>query len=379
MSAAMLAGIFSVFVFGMMIALLGSIKLKLAPRIQADDAQFGKIVAVFQWTMVFMAIIGGMAIDNFGHRSIIMAGMLLSAAAIFLIGRGTSIGGVMGACVLLGIGGQFVNLGGNTLIPNLFKDPAAGSNLGNTFFGLGALLVPIITASLFQRLGYGAALTAVAAVIVVPVVFAAAGEFPQVGQSFSAELAVGLLANPITWLSALTLFCYIGLEVSMATWITSYVSELGADDTRAARTLSLFFVAMMFSRLFFGLQDRLTGIDLTPIGGWVLAGAAIVAALALTMMMRATSLGAARKGVVLAGIVFGPIFPTTVGVTFQHYPASQWGTLFGIVFAVGLMGASTLPAWIGALAKGKSVKSGLNILRVTAVVLAVLAFALGAM
>lgn len=377
MSAVMLAGVFSVFAFGMVIVLLGSIKLKLAPRIQADDAQFGKIVAVFQWTMVFMAILGGIALDNWGHRSIIIAGMLLCALAVVLISRGKSMGAVMGACIVLGIGGQFVNLGGNTLIPNLFADPAAGSNLGNTFFGLGALLVPILTASLFQRMSYARALAVVAALLVLPVLFALGGDFPSVGKSFSAQIALGLLSHPVTWLSALTLFCYIGLEISMAVWITSYASELGADDASAARTLSLFYVAMMFSRLCFGLQDRLTGIDLTPVGGYVLAGAALIAAVALSMMMGASSLSAARRAVVLAGIVFGPIFPTTVGVTFQHFDPSQWGTLFGVVFAVGLVGASILPAWIGTLAKGKSVKAGLKILRITALILAVIAWVLG--
>lgn len=377
MSAAMLAGIFSVFTFGMLVAFLGSIKLRLASRIQADDAQFGKIVAVFQWTMVVMAIVGGIALDNLGHAVIIPAGMLLSAVAIFLVGQAGSVGGVMAACVVLGIGGQFVNLGGNTLIPNLFEDPSAGSNLGNTFFGLGALLMPIITATLFRRSGYGTTLGMVALIVLIPVIFPFLATFPAIGESFRVDLALGLLGNYVTWLAALTLFCYIGLEISVGVWTTSYASELGADESQASRTLSLFFVAMMITRLIFGLQENLTGIPLTPWGGWVLAGAALIAAVGITMMMRATNLRSARWAVILIGAVFGPIFPTTVGVTFQHFPAAQWGTLFGVIFAVGLVGSSLLPAWIGQLAKGKTVRSALNILRVTAIALAVVAFLLG--
>ncbi|MDA2925092.1 hypothetical protein MYX65_10675, partial [Acidobacteria bacterium AH-259-L09] len=96
-------------------------------------------------------------------------------------------------------------------------------------------------------------------------------------------------------------------------------------------------------------------------------------------MMRARTLGVARRAVILTGAVFGPVFPTTVGVTFQHFDPSLWGTLFGVVFAVGLIGSSLLPAWIGQLAKGKSVRSALNILRITAVALAIVAFILGAL
>lgn len=374
--SAILAGFLSVFVFGVIVAFLGSVKLQMAHRIGADDAQFGKIVAVFQWTMVVMAIVGGIALDSFGHRLVIVAGAALTAIGIAAIARQTSIGGVMAACVALGIGAQFVNQGGNTLLPNLFSDPSAGSNLGNAFFGLGALLVPLAAAALFRRTSYPAALTLIGAACLMPILFAVGADFPVLEKTFSLDVALGLLGNVVTWLSALTLFCYIGLEVSMAVWITSYASELGADEDRAARMLSLFFVAMMAGRLFFGLQHHVTGLDPTPLGLYVLTGAAFVAIAAITMMMRAQELGRARTAVIVAGFVFGPIFPTTIGVTFQHFPPSQWGTLFGIIFAVGLIGASTLPAWIGRLATGKSVRAGLNILRVTALALAVIAAAL---
>lgn len=374
----MLAGFYSVFIFGIIIAFLGSVKLKLTSRIGADDAQFGKIVSVLQWTMVVMAILAGLMLDSFGFRTIILLGSFLSAAAILYFGQGRTIKSVMIACVLLGIAGQFVNVAGNTLNPMLFDDLSAGSNLGNSFFGLGALLIPIITAALFSRMGYAPSLAVVAVLCLPAVLFALLGEFPATGgQSFSADMAFSLLGNHITWLAALTLFCYIGLEVSMAVWITSYATELGADETKASQTLSLFFVAMMIGRLIVGLQDKVTGISLTPVGGIVLAIAALIAALAITMMMKSNSLGSARKAVILAGFVFAPIFPTTIGVAFQHFDETQRGTLFGVIFAIGLIGASTIPAWIGSLAKDKSIRSGLNILRITAVALALIAALLG--
>jgi fucose permease len=379
MSAAMLAGFYSVFIFGIIIAFLGSVKLKLTSRIGADDAQFGKIVSVLQWTMVVMAILAGLMLDSLGFRTIIILGAVLSAAAILFFGQSRTITSVMIACVILGIAGQFVNVAGNTLNPMLFDDLSAGSNLGNSFFGLGALLIPIIVAALFSRLSYSLSLAMIALICLPAVVFALIGEFPATGgQSFSASVAVSLLGNHITWLGALTLFCYIGLEVSMAVWITTYATELGAGETKAAQTLSLFFVAMMIGRLVVGLQDRVTGISLTPIGGHILTVAALIAAVAITMMMRSDSLASARRAVIIAGLVFAPIFPTTIGVVFQHFDEAQRGTLFGVIFAIGLIGASTIPAWIGNLAKDKSVKSGLNILRITALALAVIAALLGA-
>jgi FHS family glucose/mannose:H+ symporter-like MFS transporter len=378
MSGAMLAGFYSVFIFGIIIAFLGSVKLKLTARIGADDAQFGKIVSVLQWTMVLMAILAGILLDSLGFRIVIVLGSTLSAAAIFYFGQSRTISSVMIACVVLGIAGQFVNVAGNTLNPMLFDDLSAGSNLGNSFFGLGALLIPIITAALFSRMDYSPSLALVAILCLPAVVFALLGDFPAAGgESFSAGLALSLLGNHVTWLAALTLFCYIGLEVSMAVWITSYATELGADETKAAQTLSLFFVAMMVGRLVVGLQDKITHVSLTPIGAYVLALAALIAAGAITMMMKSNSLTSARRAVILAGLVFAPIFPTTIGVAFQHFDEAQRGTLFGVIFAIGLIGASTIPAWIGNLARDRSVRSGLNILRVTAIALACIAALLG--
>lgn len=105
----------------------------------------------------------------------------------------------------------------------------------------------------------------------------------------------------------------------------------------------------------------------------MLVGAALVAAAAITFLIGTRDLGAARWAFFLLGGVFGPVFPTTVGVTFQHFDPSQWGTLFGMIFAVGLVGASILPAWIGKLAKGRSVQGALSILRTTSLALGVLA------
>jgi hypothetical protein len=64
-------------------------------------------------------------------------------------------------------------------------------------------------------------------------------------------------------------------------------------------------------------------------------------------------------------------------VTFQHFSPAEQGSLFGVIFAIGMIGASLLPAWIGNLAKGKNVRSGLGILRVTAIALAILGVLLG--
>ena len=369
-----LSGMFSVFVFGMVVALLGTVKLKLTPKIGADDAQFGKLVAILQFSMVIFAIVAGVLLDILGFKTIIILGFVITAIAFFLVGSAKTYGLVALAAILLGIGGQFANNGGNVLIPMLFSDPATGSNFGNTFFGLGAFLLPLVAGRLLERMELQKALTIIAVIILIPLIFPLFATLPTKEASVSGELAMNLLGNWITWLAALTLFCYIGLETSMATWITSYAKDVNATDSQAANSLSIFFIAMMISRLLLGISGL---EDLAPIGGYVIALVALISAGVIFWMTTITELSTARIALATAGFFFGPVFPTTIGVTFQHYDSSSWGTLFGVIFAIGLLGATLLPAWIGALAKGKTVKQSLSILVVTAVFLAILGFGLG--
>ncbi|KPK94780.1 hypothetical protein AMJ80_05375, partial [bacterium SM23_31] len=73
------------------------------------------------------------------------------------------------------------------------------------------------------------------------------------------------------------------------------------------------------------------------------------------------------------GLAFGPIFPTVVGYTFSKISPELFGSAFAIMFAVGLLGATTIPKAIGNFAKGKTIQKSLVILAVTAAILFIIA------
>ena len=220
------------------------------------------------------------------------------------------------------------------------------------------------------------ALSVIALLVLMPLFFAQAGVFPSATHTFDATIVGSLLTNYITWIVALMLFCYIGLEVSIGAWITSLAVELQADETQAIRTLSIFLVAMMFSRLFFGLQDKVTGVQLTPVGGFVLVGAGLIAIVAISMLMRTQNLQVARGWTFLIGFVFGPIFPTTIGMTLEHFEPATWGTLFGVLATGGSMGAAILPNWIGKQSTVHTVQASFGTLRSASIGITIIALAL---
>jgi fucose permease len=80
----------------------------------------------------------------------------------------------------------------------------------------------------------------------------------------------------------------------------------------------------------------------------------------------------AIAAVMLTGLVFAPIFPTIVGVTFAKFDPSLYGSIFGIMFSVGLLGATFVPKIIGNLSAGATVQQSLLIVLAMAVALFVI-------
>jgi fucose permease len=372
-----IVALLSVFGLGIAFSVIGALKLELVKQLKIDDAQFGKLISALMFTSIFVVLIFGPLVDMFGYRPVAIAGFLLGAVALFMLVSSRSYGAAILSCVALGAGAMCMNLG-NTLIPMVLfpGNPAAASNFGNVFFGIGAFITPFLVGLLLTRLGYRATGMLITFILLAPVVFAALASYPEIqktgvtfGEAFANEF--GLLGNPVIIIAALALFCYVGLEVSMGGWISTYAANQGFDTRSANMVLSSFWIGLMIARL-------IASTVVTPENGILALAALAVAAMILIALMIATNTkGVAALLVFATGLCFGPIFPTVVGVTFSKIPASLYGSAFGIIFAVGLLGASTLPAAIGMYSKGKPIKQSFPIAIAAAFIMFVLAILFG--
>ena len=262
------------------------------------------------------------------------------------------------------------------------ENPAAASNLGNTFFGLGLFLTPLIVSFLFRKTSYEKAISVLGVIVLLPVIIALLAEYPASQAGFVLKDAFALLAKPAVLVSALVLFCYISLEASFCNWLPAFGKEVisgenpnvdpDVADASAQRLLSLFAVAMMVGRL---IASQIPAI--TAHGSLFIAGSALVTGfiiLAMTVSKKAIQTQALA---LLAGLAFAPCFPTTVGITFAKFSPEIYGSIFGIIFAVGLLGAVIVPKAIGNFAKGSSVQKSLKLLLPACVLLIILALVLG--
>lgn len=380
-----IVALLSVFGLGMCFALLGSISVKLMPRLSIDQGKFGSLISAFMFTCLVASLIIGVVTDAIGYKPVAMAGFVLTAAVIFLLAFAKNYKATLTACLLLGFGAMALNTAGNTLIPQVLfggENPAAASNMGNVFFGLGLFLTPLIVSFLFRRTTYEKAVGALGIIILIPVIFAAIAVYPESKLAFAISDAVGLLAKPAVLVAAFVLFCYIALEASFCNWLPPFGKEVLTDenpemeadaaDASAQRLLSMFAIAMMAGRL---IVSQIPGI--TDFGSYFIAGAAVAAALIILAMTKCKNGKTANILAAAAGLAFAPCFPTTVGVTFAKFSPEVYGSIFGIIFAVGLLGAVIIPKAIGNMASGSTVQKSLKLLLPACVLLVVLALVLG--
>ncbi len=367
----------SVFGLGICFSVIGALKLELVKQLKINDAQFGKLISALMFTSIFVVLVFGVLVDTFGYRPIAIAGFLVGAVAVFMLISSRSYGLAILSCVLLGIGAMCLNLG-NTLIPMVLfvGNPSAASNFGNVFFGIGAFITPFLVGMLLSRLGYRSTGILITLILLAPIVIGIAAGYPEVqrtgltlGQAMAD--AFRLLANPAIIVAALALFCYIGLEVSMGGWVSTYATNQGFDTRGANMVLSSFWIGLMIARLI------ATTLITTANGIIVLSVLAVAVVILIGLMIATKSKTMAGLCVFATGLCFGPIFPTLVGNTFSKIDAGLYGSAFGIIFAVGLLGGSTLPAAIGIYSRGKPIKKSFPIAAAAAFTLFVLVIILG--
>jgi len=376
-----LVAMLCVFGLGSCFALLGSISVKLMPRLGIDQGKFGALVSAFMLSCLTASMIVGIIIDLVGYKPVAVAGFLIAGLCTFSIAHARSYVAVLISCVVFGFGAISLNTAGNTLLPAVLfqgKNHAAALNLGNVCFGLGVLLTPLIVSFLFQKISYEKAVSVVALMLLAPFLVAMRATYPASEPGFVVTDAFALLAEPAVVIAALMMFCYISLESSFCNWLPVFGKEVigraqadagtAAVDASAQRLLSLFAVAMMAGRLG---ASQIPGI--TAYGYRYIAAASLVATATLVLMSVAKSAGQARVAAILGGLALAPIFPTIAGVTLAHFSAKVGGSIIGIIFLMGFVGASIAPRVIGSLAKGSSVQRGLRLLVPLAALLVVLA------
>jgi fucose permease len=341
------AAILAILVYGVIAAMLGTLLPQLASRFQLTAAQQGT-VALFQAIGLIVASVSvGPLIDNKGKKVGLVLGLLLISIALFALPNSTGYESVCGFMLLMGVGGGIVVTGANALVSDISEDKRASTlNLLNLFFGLGGLLTPLIASMLFagNTIGfcYMAAILATATLLL----HAVTPMPPPTGErGFKLSEAGSILGRPSLYLLCLFLFLYVACEVGVWNWLTSYLVKVrNIPEPTALKILSLgFALGLLLGRV---VVSRILIKVSAPT---VTLGSAALMAVTTFGMLQTSDPTMAAVLVFLCGIAMAPVFPTTLAMVGDAFPAGT-ATAMGIVITCGWIGLAISSPIIGAVA-----------------------------
>jgi len=365
-------------VAGMCHALLGSVKVPLAKKLEIDEARVGGLVSVFGFTLIPMVLVFGFLVDAAGKQAVLAGGFVLLIAAMVLLARLRSYPLALVAVLLLGTGWSALVNVLNVTSPPAFLPPedfktrmSYAMNMGDFVFGMGAFLTPLFVAALLRKLNLSSTLLILASFAILPVILGLGVDWNarQLLSQASGTVAGGLgtlLSDPIVWLCCLAFFFHVPIEAAVAAWATTLMTSKGVKEGVASTLLSIFWLTFMGSRLMVALTLP-KGWDTTLIT--CMAALCVVFTFGIFLSRRAWVTCAM---VVLAGCILGPIFPTLIAVLLSHLPQPLHGRAVGIFFCIGGIGWTAIPILIGAYAKRTSVQQAFLIATGSAVMLTLL-------
>ena len=348
-----------IFVFGIVMAILGAILPTLFDQIGFGAGAAGNLFLTMNFAMLVTTLFFGPLVDRFGFKALLAVSAFLVATAFLLLSFASTYGLVLGAAVVLGLGGGGLNGGTNALTSDIHESDKRGSalNVLGIFFGFGALSIPFLIGTLRDLLGLRNILFLATGLGLIPFLLYLALRFPKAkqAQGFPIKEAAGIVRSPLLWLCAFILFFQSGNEFTVGGWISTYLQKtFGLGGSISALILAAYWGAIMSGRLF---SSRLVRVVRSET---LILGSAALALCAAALMALAPSGIAAAAGAVVIGLGFAAIYPTTLAIVGDKFAAFT-GTAFSVVIAVGLVGGMLAPWLAGKIAEASSLRQGLLI------------------
>lgn len=345
-----------IFIFGIVMAILGAILPQLSSLLQLDKARAGNLFFFMNLGMLAASIVFGPLVDRFGFKVFLALSSLLVSLSFVGLAFSGGYSFVLVSVVILGLAGGVLNGGSNALINDLHPSRrAAALNFLGIFFGIGAMLIPLIIGGFLHQLGLRSVILLAAGLSLIPFVLFSVFYFPRPKQpqGFPLKDIKKIASSKLLWLGAFILFFESGNEFSIGGWLSSFLQEkFQFSLNQAALVLSGYWFFLMIGRLVFPLINRLVKREA------IVFFSAALALVSVSGLIISPLKGLAVVFALLTGLGLAAIYPTTLAVVGEQFPALS-GTAFSLAIATGLVGGMISPWLVGLISQHSTLQIGL--------------------
>lgn len=350
---------FCTFIIGFVDNLKGPTLPALLKEMNFSYSQGGTILLAAYLGFFAATLLTGVLADVAGRRAVLLA----AAGSIFLgvVGFVTlkTFWGITISFFIIGLGTGGFDLGGNSIIVDLQpKEKGRYLSLISVVHGISAMISPLLAGFFIAgTLGWRPGYLVVLVLAVIMIVFAGLTRYPAGAGTFKEGMNLKTLGKQITmpqmrWLYFL-MMAYVGLEISMASWLPAYLQEAHGMSVRlSSQSVSLFFGGLMVGRLVGSFIIHRIGylrvLLIATTGGLVCLILGLSGPAGMTFFLP------------LSGLFFSITFPVTTAFTTDMH-RDNVGSIIGLLFSFAGLGGAIGPWLIGLLIDEAGMRAGFSL------------------
>ena len=341
------------------------------------------ISTCFFFTQLLVDLFCAKFVDRIGYRICIVASEVCSAAGLIGLALLPDIlpkpfMGIICSVIVYAVGSGLIEVLGSPIMEACpFENKEAAMSLLHSFYCWGAVGTILLSTLFFLLFGMDSWKWLAVLWALIPAVniyYFATCPIEYLVEEGKGMGIGELFRKPLFWLAICLMVCSGASELAMAQWAWAY-AEAALGLSKTAGDLAgpcMFAVTMGISRVIFGKYgDRM---DLMKF----MTGSGILCVVCYLLASLSANPLAGLTGCILCGFSVGIMWPGTISISSERFPAG--GTaMFALLAMAGDLGGSIGPGIVGRVTQyaGDNIRAGMGIGLVFPVILLVMLFILG--